>query len=566
MCKALWSKMISGSAEEVSFASAELKGWVSGYNKLKKPEGWVGRKVYLATEQQRVLLFPGAEQDVTMEGTLGSNPSPWDPPRPSADTAGAEEEEEAMDEDEDTSGLPPSDPQEAPVPRPSGSGAMAALANIPAALPAGDNDSALQGIFDMVNAVRQAMLEMSAQQNRTPQPSPATTARLPSTSSLPSEEAHNPWRPCTPMFMKDDHIWFSQDSCYAFDRVEFYPDRQNFPNCYVRFKAGSFASLKVPQETVLYPLGEATAVLAKLATAVGCKQADVGAMGSSDPVFILNDTCVPPFFGKVLKAVLKSFDGSDKDAFKNLKEIKQFGLLIPSASDSFPEMTGIASIFEEGRLKANSPSVQLKEPFPDLTKALIESEFLARQRFGKALTLHLTCETSQMLHKDFSLAPLQSKLSSQFVGEALEAWIKAKRACRQHVVDKAAVLQEPKSLVESSPFCASLFPIEKVEEVLRNALRDGKTLFNRWAVSSTSTANTSSFFGKRKKGKQGRGNPAQRARGAAPSHVQSPATVPHREEANQPSRRGRGRGRGERGRGGAGRGRGSRGASSGTTQ
>ena len=272
-----------------------------------------------------------------------------------------------------------------------------------------------------------------------------------------------------------------------------------------------------------------------------------------------------PSFWKVLKAVLKSLDGTDKDAFKNLKEIKQFGLLVPAASDSFPEMAGLASIFEVGRLKGNSPSVQLKEPFPDLTKGLIESEFLARQKFGRALTLHMTCETSQMLHTDFSLAPLQCKLSSQFVGDALETWIRAKRACRQHVVDKATVLQEPKSLVESSPFCISLFPADKVDEVLQNALRDGKSLANRWAVSSTSTASTS-FFAKRKKNKQVRGGPAKRARGATPSHVQSPATVPHREEANQPSRRGRGRGRGERGRGGAGRGRGARGAATGTSQ
>ena len=357
------------------------------------------------------------------------------------------------------------------------------------------------------------------------------------------------------MFRRDGFVWFSGDSSYSEDKLEFHPDVAQFPRCYTRFRWASFAHLKVPQETVLYPLGEAAAALAGLATVAGSTQADTGALGTSDPVFVLDSDCVPTFASKTLKAIFKEFRGEEKNAFKDLKEIKPFGLLLPSTSDQFPEWEGLTKAMTAGKLKNDCATVQLKEPFPVLTKGLIDAEFSARQAFGRALTGIVACETSQMKHTDFSLAPLLAKLAMTWMGDTLRAWMKARRACRSHIFVGAQNYQEPKALVDSTPFSESLFPKDIVEQVLSNALRAGKSLHDRWAMYGTASSSSSTTSGsfKRKQRGQGRGSRPSRPRGATPNFVQSPASVPSREGGDQPSRGARGAGRGGKGRGRAGR-------------
>ena len=65
MCVRLWGLATLGSETEKSYAVSELRPWVLGYSKMAKPKFWTGPKVYLASEEQRVLLFPSAATAVT---------------------------------------------------------------------------------------------------------------------------------------------------------------------------------------------------------------------------------------------------------------------------------------------------------------------------------------------------------------------------------------------------------------------------------------------------------------------------------------------------------------------
>ena len=338
------------------------------------------------------------------------------------------------------------------------------------------------------------------------------------------------------------------------EKLEFFPGLHSFPNAYFRFKAGGFSGLRVPQETVILPHSEAQTTLARLSDSIKAVKGDSGAIGSTDPIFVASGDVVPPFASKVLKAVLKQLSGEDKEAFKSLKECKSFGLLVPSKTDEFPEWEGIEQVFSVGKLKRDAAQFQLKEPFPELGEGLIKAELLARQRLGRTLTLQMGCETSQMFSPGFGLAGMLSKLACGVFGEALETWIKAKRACRQSVLSWALNTREPKTLIESSPFCASLFPDDKVKEVLDLAGKEGKTLFQRWNIPSPSGSGSSkSSFSVKKGAKKAKVESGRKQKVDVSSYAHSTKTILQREDS-QPSYKGKGGGRGGKGKGGRGKG------------
>ena len=68
------------------------------------------------------------------------------------------------------------------------------------------------------------------------------------------------------------------------------------------------------------------------------------------------------------------------------------------------------------------------------------------------------------------------------VGESLSAFIAAKRRCRTTVIGKAGVKHKTRLLVESLVFCKSLFPPDKVKEVLDLARKDNISLRKCWQM------------------------------------------------------------------------------------
>ena len=412
-------------------ALADLKVWVQGFAKLIKPECWEGPKAYLPKEEMRVLLFPRADKNVVIgrldEGGLtGQFLSPGNASTSQAVGGGLlhpSQVVESMDTDDD---LTPTNSPSPVVPPPK--------------TQAGDQSSLLLELLQQIKEMKQGQLEMGRKVQELSQAGPSSASSVawvdPLKVSLPKELEGNPWRHCGNFYLKHGQVFMSETSYYALERLEFHPDFTAWPNCYARFRDSAFSGLKIPQETVLLSHTEANAQVAKLAASLDHSMSDKGALGSSDPVFILSESVVPPFLGKISKSVLESFEGR-KDAFRGLKEIKPFSLLVPSKSDTFPELENFSSIFQEERLRADVADIQLKESFPKLTKGLIDAEFKARVRLGSVTTLQLMIETAQSLDKSFPLGAAMAKLHATTFGEALEAFIKARRDCRRHVVGSA---------------------------------------------------------------------------------------------------------------------------------
>ena len=122
-----------------------------------------------------------------------------------------------------------------------------------------------------------------------------------------------------------------------------------------------------------------------------------------------------------------------------------------------------------------------------------------------------------------------AKLHASTYGDALDAFVKAKRECRRHGVGQARSDHDAKTLIASSCFCPKLFP----ELVL--AQRDNKTLRVKWqrpdGSSASPGASTPARGSKRKgtwsqqKGKRG----AAFAKDGTPNYIRSPASQPTRE-------------------------------------
>ena len=537
-------------------ALEDLRAWVKGFARATKPKGTSGPKVYLPSERMRVLLFPGADcRTVVGVETSGLAPDSLASAQGESGEAGgllapsAPPPVEGMDLEESPN--PPS------------------LSSVSASGPSGSQGSAppdqafflqlMSQLKEMKDGQERLSKKVAEIAQAVPGTSAASTSGGVSDPSLPETPDTNPWKPCEWFYLKHGVVHMGHLQ-YSVDQLEFHPNIAMWPNCYCRFRDSAFTGLKIPQETVLLSHTEANALVAKLANCMDHSTAGKGSCGSSDPVFVADGSVVPPFMGKITKAVLESLEGR-KEAYKGLKETKPFSLLVPSKSDTFPEFEDFFSIFQGGdKLASDVGDIQLKESFPKLTKALIDAEHKARIRLGSSATLQMVIETAQLMDKDFPLAALMAKLHASEYGDALDAFVKAKRECRRHVVGRAKNDHDAKSLIASSCFCSRLFPEDKVKEILDLAQRDNKTLRVKWQMpegsSASPGASTPSRGSKRKgnwsqlKGKRG----AAFTKGGTPNYIRSPASQPGRESPQ--SGRGRGKGRGgykgqtPRGRGG----------------
>ena len=88
----------------------------------------------------------------------------------------------------------------------------------------------------------------------------------------------------------------------------------------------------------------ANALAAKLAACRDHFTVGKGSCGSSDPVFVADGLVISTFMGKITKAVLESLEGR-KEAYRGLKEIKPFSLLVLLKSDTSPEFENFFSTF-----------------------------------------------------------------------------------------------------------------------------------------------------------------------------------------------------------------------------
>ena len=94
-------------------------------------------------------------------------------------------------------------------------------------------------------------------------------------------------------------------------------------------------------------------------------------------------------------------------------------------------------------------------------KTLVDQEFECRARLSDTLHMQTIKESSMLeaygtpMHQRFMM---MAKLNLRMFLRDLYAFLRARRACREHVLSRAAVRHEPEKLINSSPWGKNLFP------------------------------------------------------------------------------------------------------------
>ena len=110
-------------------------------------------------------------------------------------------------------------------------------------------------------------------------------------------------------------------------------------------------------------------------------------MESGQSVFSTPSEVKYPFWTKATKAILKSFRENEATTFMGLKEFKPITVFAVESADILLEADGLASVFTEYKLKADSSSFQLRDTFDKVPKSLLQEESKARTKLARSLTL-----------------------------------------------------------------------------------------------------------------------------------------------------------------------------------
>ena len=576
VCQNLWAQATGFDLAAQHQAIGALKSWIIGF--LKNRPG-----PYLDSEISRLVLFPR----VSRSAVVGYIPPKSEPRSVEGSVAGVFLADSPISAEEEEGLLNPPDhvvdPSAALVPRDletsSSSGGAPGLPVVhsspqgemeveltpalaqPASVQSPTDKSASSGLLKVLGISREDFADEiqglvrslvrdslrsdlsghgSVSSLATDAPMDQSLASRPSTSrtrsdlfpveDCPPTSSHNPWRSAEHAFFSDDGLFHPEvKSTHYTENIEFFPSIARFPLCYWRFHPDAIADVKVPQETVILPAGQASRVLAGIARAADFKRLGTGALGGTEFIFETEEHAKLLFVVKTTKAVLKSFKDNDPKVFSNLKEFKLFGVFAPSLFKSLPAGNNLSEVFKAGHLKTDSPSMLLKDRFDNIPQNLINEEFDSRQRLARSLTLQIVLDTKTEAHPANAEWAMLAKLHAATYGEHLKAFIDAKRKCRSHVLAKVGVKHEAKMLIESSAFCSNLFPADKVKEVLDMARRDNMTLASRWQMPIAQGVSASSSSSGSKKRKYTGKKFSQSKRRPEASDTQSPASYPKHE-------------------------------------
>ena len=514
VCCSLWEKGTDDRDPQVRGPVLDsLRNWVGGFSK-----NWKGP--YLDSEISRVILFPRAWPS-SVVGYVA-------PPR-EEDLPQAEEEQLLREPLPSFDHIIPMEQESASqaeaAPLAAGASTEASLASL---LPTGPSQhSVLGAVFAQLDQFKSMLGELTGIVKGTNPSTSFASSDMPSRADCPPSTADNPWRQVIG-FICDGRLHLSDTQSFKLEMIEFFPNREAFPNCFYRFIPGQLSD-RIPVETVILPQAETAAILGKHARTREFKQLDSGLMGGSELVFVPPKTMKTPFFVKALKAVLKSYKENESAAFTGLKEYKPTTLYAFESLEPVPEAEGMVHVFRDAKLKSDCASFQLRDSFGKIPSNLLTEEHKARTRLARSMTLQLHAESQLELDPANKNLAVTAKLNSATFGEHLSAFIQAKRKCRSAVLGKAGIKHETRMLIESTVFCRSLFPEDKVKEVLDLARRDNMSLLKRWQMPANladdSHSSSGSFPLKRKY--QGKFQPAKRRHSyqhRALDNIQSPAT------------------------------------------
>ena len=162
----------------------------------------------------------------------------------------------------------------------------------------------------------------------------------------------------------------------------------------------------------------------------------------------------------------------------------------------------------------------------NLSKTLVDQEFECRAKLSDSLHTQTMLEASML---EAYGTPWQqrfmviAKLNLRAFHRDLFAFLRARKACREHVLSRATVRHEPDRLINSSPWGKSLFPQQMIDEVKDSLVSANTTLAARWRIPTQAPPKTTG---------QGSGNKPQQQQKRKPD--------PPSGGAQHPPKRGRG--------------------------
>ena len=102
--------------------------------------------------------------------------------------------------------------------------------------------------------------------------------------SRPPMSSDNPWRPVLGSIV-DGTLHLDGKISFKLERLDFFPSRDAFPNCYYRLNIAVCSGNRIPAETVILPQTEVSSILVEQARGLGFKQLEKGFMESGQLVF-----------------------------------------------------------------------------------------------------------------------------------------------------------------------------------------------------------------------------------------------------------------------------------------
>ena len=271
---------------------------------------------------------------------------------------------------------------------------------------------------------------------------------------------------------------------------EFVP-KDNFPVCWVRRRPDVRPREdKVRKEKPIMSQARAQDVVMELAEKGEFVNMQFPAFSRSYMTFHQPENAEMPFTSKALEAATKAL-AEGRPTPPPLDEVANTSMLVPFPAGIWEN---VAETFVPRQLEKDAGVTLFGEPcLANLSKALVDQEFECRARLSDTLHMQTMMEASML--ETFG-TPMQNrfmmmaKLHLRMFLRDLYAFLRARKACREHVLSKATVRHEPEKLINSSPWGKNLFPQKLVDEVRESLVSGNTTLAARWKIPAQGTPKT----------------------------------------------------------------------------
>ena len=131
----------------------------------------------------------------------------------------------------------------------------------------------------------------------------------------------------------------------------------------------------------------------------------------------------------------------------NLEETRTVSLLVPAETG---EWTDVERTFMVEKLAPDCANRQLHETLPLLPESLIKKEAETKERLTRSMGVQTFLEAMMHNQGQDKIFAVLSKMNTWSFMRDLEAFMKARRACRKHVLQSARVRHEPEESIDSS--------------------------------------------------------------------------------------------------------------------